>query len=268
MYVWQYTRSSKDTNCWSCDHFQRYDPQDSPEICQGLCCFDSPSNIFVTSDQLINPEEISSVLLAPQFALVVDAIRGWCSRYERTREKNLPDPPAQCPMEVEIIPQEYWEPWNKKAPENISCWNCDHFQVDPYSEELSDYGSCRRRPMDNQGFMIWNLNGYETSSPFQRVLFNTISFNVGDWTELVYPSVRWCAKWERARHAVPSVPQMPERTQSNIIQRKISNAERYDIQISEKFKKELDAYAQKKSLPHVAKMNKAIIAHKKKAGTK
>jgi len=211
MKVWNYTKTTKATTCWYCDHFQRYDGSAVPTICQGDCRFEPPMPICWGDDQKATaPEEADNLETHwGMWPTVPYATRSWCGHFERTQEKNLPAPPepetCRDPENPpEIIFSQCWEPWNKKEPEKISCWNCDHFQVDPYQEEVDDYGNCRRNPAGPSFAHSLHLVDLE-----KTITISTFMLLCSDWPELILPSQLWCAQWERARHTVPAVPGPP-----------------------------------------------------------
>jgi hypothetical protein len=89
-------------------------------------------------------------------------------------------------------------PWNKKAPENILCWTCDHFarlyeNLNTAPCGAACYGNCRRLPPGP--YTYYQLN----DSPLVRGELKGAhwSFSGRDV---------WCHRWERATHTVPPIP--------------------------------------------------------------
>jgi len=201
--AYSYTNTVKNFSCWTCDHFQRFEQSPPFTICQGQCRFAPPRLYAVLSDEWNEPEPVPEhwIGFAPWFPSVCDAPRSWCSQWERTQEKNLPDPPSRSICEPaepgHIIIDWQWTAWTKKADLNVHCWNCDHFQKDPYGIGGSS-GECRKNPLEAGGTAWW-VPGYFNGN----VLQDMTTYFAWFWLDA---NKYWCSQWERARHVVSPVP--------------------------------------------------------------
>ena len=178
--------------CWLCDHFQRFDPEREPENCYGECRLRPPKSLQVQEPGLY---------LQEMWPVILDPKTTWCGSFERTLEANLPAPPEECwifpcgPFEFE------WDPWNKKEPENVMCWTCDHFARLWEHPEEESFGRC-------DGFCR-----HEPPSPYAEYRYNTSPEVDGTLLGIQWPvsgKLHWCAKWERATHVVPPLPETCE----------------------------------------------------------
>lgn len=184
-------------NCWSCNHFQRYDRSATPDYCSGECRI-VPPTVFLDG---IVVAVAGTINFTWPVVLFGDSGEGWCGRYLRSTEQNLPAYPTCQAESLPDLRDNFWlAPWNKKilpgyvdSPEKgICCWNCDHFQ--PNDPQDGD-GFCRAYPPEtwldiDVGARTW-YNSYPGPVPGLPVTQAICS---------------WCSEWERARRTVPAPP--------------------------------------------------------------
>jgi len=138
----------------------------------------------------------------------------WCGRFQKSREKNLPDKPGQC---VVLPINEYWSnfwevegPWNKKTQtgyvddpqDGVMCLTCDHFNAtDDIDSSPNSYGQCRANPGPPHLYIAQNaILGEASGRPW--MIQNAVC--------------SWCAQYERSSHghgadpATWDCPQNPE----------------------------------------------------------
>lgn len=181
----------KNQKCWNCDHFQRYDQSETPLYGCGQCR-KSPLRKSIVGDISY---EITWVPFIEKASIY------WCSEWQKAVQEIPPFPASPAPIQWPDI-WWLWDPWNVKAPLNISCWNCNHFQ--PRDMETTDEGECRK-----YGFL-----------PVSYVEFNGgFDFIVGI-EEIIPGSLSWCGCWERCQDDRPAPPATKAKTLEQRLQEK------------------------------------------------
>jgi len=191
-------KAAEYVSCWLCDHFQRYDPStDVVTFCAGDCRLKPRQEVF-DGETVIDPNPPEGYLVNSSWPVIPIATYYQCGRFQKTREKNLPGLPTECPIPADFTELAGWiynfksAPWSKKInagyvddpADGVMCWNCDHF--DPDSEEEGVQGYCQANPpLAYQDIAIGTMIGAAYST--NRSIDNGACF--------------WCAQWERAQSA-------------------------------------------------------------------
>ena len=190
-------------NCWTCDHFQRFDEKEEPKSCAGECRKNPPLG-FLDNTNMTDWY---------QFPVVIAGPLHWCGSWQRTTETPLPPTPtysppvlkAQNPQNGEFkfcfsrqvfdFPDDFedWIPWNRKLKENISCWHCDHFQrVEQKIVPTSDCaGECRKNP----------------PAPVVQRKVLTTSILLGFCVPIFFGPLYWCGDFQRSINEIPPIPE-------------------------------------------------------------
>lgn len=211
-------KADKFVNCWRCDHFQRFDSKENPTLCVGECRRLAPRG-WLEDEDYIDEYGWPFIWAGPIY---------WCSFYEPTTERPVPNYPSAPPQPPPSPPQQaaeggvgivtycyqgqefefpddyyLWQvsPWNRKLSQNVSCWHCDHFQR--YFEDPSDIpqgqepckGECRKNPPESI---------IRRGIPHHSTM-------IWDWMRgysrpLLLGAKRWCSEFERSTRPVPPIP--------------------------------------------------------------
>jgi hypothetical protein len=200
--------AAKNISCWLCEHFQRYQFEAPPNelMCEGECRKHPPRNqkaLYLDDGALIGDE-------TPYPFWVQISQFAWCSGFQRTLEKNLPDPPSypdDChlgPLILDAITPPVYQrqdtpnkPYSKR-PVSESCWACKHFQR--LHEDLESpigtacLGYCQIEPQDS--YVDQQNTGpapgaEEYQTGFARIWWSTSM---------------WCSRWERSLLPIPDEP--------------------------------------------------------------
>jgi hypothetical protein len=189
--TWITETVKKNQNCWNCDHFQRFDDNEPWGECR--------------KEPLKKPVVGGITYLELLVPFIVESHVYWCSGWQASTVEVPPLPtfPPSIPYYPTIV--EDWIPWNKKIGQNISCWNCNHYQ--PEDPEKTEDGECRKYPVLPH---FWgDIVGYDEDA--------------GLGVEMLYPGIYfWCGCWEKCeddRPDPPIGPKPPPRTMKQIFLR-------------------------------------------------
>lgn len=175
------SNSKTHQSCWNCAHFQRYwDETDDrqPELVCGEC-----------RAQPIFEQQGDSLYYQYNWSFILDGTDKWCGHWKRSTvaPPDVPTIPVQASLPETIL---QWEPWNRRANMNISCWKCNHFQR---SENTST---------DALGVCTKNNPNKAT-----HIDVNTYADTMLPTKPLVIPGdLYWCGSWEVAEVSPPNVP--------------------------------------------------------------
>lgn len=176
--------NSKDNqSCFNCASFQPYNNADPVEVLDGECRW-CPQ---------VGSLDYSPSRFDQYWPYIDNGAKFWCSKWKLT---------AQTPLVAAETPRaptwpDDWStfqafPWNRRAPLNQSCWNCNHYQYtyDPPELPGQNTGECRKQaPPSVLSFSIG-----VTTSVLQSLKF-------------VYAgSAFFCSAWEINRGTVPPDP--------------------------------------------------------------
>lgn len=214
----KYTAAGQEQQCWSCEHFQRYQIPGQPngpapppiDLCEGECRLQPPRR----QADLLDGSTGAAIELTTGYAYWVQISQNqWCSRYKRTLEKNLPDPPPinDCnnpPITSALTPPQYQDPLLLIPPfskrlEIDSCWFCKHFQR--FAETVSA----------NQSFPCMGFCRINPQDSFEdRSLMGGPEYLLTAWVQILWSTSMWCNRWERSLLDVPAPPVSPSTDQT------------------------------------------------------
>lgn len=212
--------SKKNQSCWNCDHFQPY--SETFRDLWGEC----------RKMPLSDKGQVSSRYWASWWPFVSNGSTYWCSEWQKAL-REVPDVPDLGTPPRWPTDWQRWQPWNIKAPSNVMCWTCNHFEPD--DPEDSSMGECRK--LSPPPVIDYDLGGSA------RGTLQSVKTKICGLT-------RWCGAWERQQNEIPEDPQTP----CNDLPTSPSHADLDDMT-----KAELIAEAEKRKVEISASMSKAEI---------
>jgi hypothetical protein len=182
--------------CWNCDHFQRFDPDPKPKLCEGQCRA-KPLNgamfqaCFVSdrSDGFGHNKEC-----LPAWPWIPCGLRGRCSSFALSTEKDLPQSPMSfgCTHNPPT-PYQDWRAWAK--PGKGICLTCHWFEP----EECPYRGSAPRA----RGSCLYYPPAQTWATMFE-IQIPMLEIGVNPTIENAH--VMWCSCWEGPRPIVDMDP--------------------------------------------------------------